>query len=98
MLYFFKESESIGLIGEVGIVGYGNLEAFPVCYRGFDADDQFNSAAFSVGDFVKIDPSITIKELRIKQAGLQRSYGEYKPEMGEVLSNASSDYYGLISI
>lgn len=70
---------------ELGTGGFLNPEAFPLLEIVLATHDnnQLGSlqAAFSIGDWVKIDPEIQIEQLREMQA----NHGEFKEEMEKVI-------------
>lgn len=69
---------------ELGIGGFLDPNAFPLLEIFLVADEnnqlEPSQAAFSIGDWVKVDPAIQVEELRMKQA----DHGGYKQEMEKV--------------
>ncbi len=69
---------------ELGTGGFLNPNAFPLLGIILvpDENNQLKApqAAFSIGDWVKVDPAIQVEELRMKQA----EHGGYKEEMEKV--------------
>lgn len=68
----------------LSIGGYYHPGSFSVVEDMAISESPSPRAPFSIGDVVKIDPSISLKELKIKQ---QKNQGEYFEGIGKVALN-----------